>query len=97
MVRAKIFNYIRICVTAVRYFKLEETFVIQRKFLVIYLFQTNWMELAMKFLMTRFFFYQKTHFSVEIFEMGFMQNILISSAGRPFILVPLVPAKIIPH
>ena len=64
---------------------------------LIYLFQTNWMELAMKFLMTRFFFYQKTHFSVEIFEMGFMQNILISSAGRPFILVPLVPAKITPH
>ena len=38
-----------------------------------------------------FFFNQKTHFSVGIFEMGFMQYILISSAGRPFILVPLVP------
>lgn len=53
------------------------------------------MELAKKSLgnMARIFLYQKTHFSVAIFEMGFVQYVLRSSAGMLFILVALLPVN----
>lgn len=46
----------------------------------------------MKFLLLLWqsFFYQRSHFSVGIFEIGLMQCISRSSADRPFILIPVV-------
>ena len=89
VVRTKKFNYITSCVTRVRYFRLEETFSLlnQGKLLVIYLFKKNWIEFAMKFLMAQVSFYQRSHFPLGIFEIGFMQYISRSSAGRLFILI----------